>query len=223
LHSQALEYQSIMAKLIIQKEENYNLNKPSKIKDALYVFPRGSSSAIDFEFFIEALDVDGSQYKEDILVGLVKNDSVENYDDFFNKSLRILHEDDSNLLLENISKVNGNCRLIGYPSVNKSIESNDDFSHNVIKAQVRGFYGKYKKIDGKKYLYEVYDTNWKEDSLSGFSGSPIIEFIPYINEQGILDYEAVPLGIILTEKRFISINIITEILSKYYFNLENQK
>lgn len=55
------------------------------------MFHRGSSSAIDFEFFIEALDVDGSQYKEDILVRLVKNDSVENYDDLLKKSLRILH------------------------------------------------------------------------------------------------------------------------------------
>lgn len=46
------------------------------------------------------------------------------------------------------------------------------------------------------------------------------------NDKGGLNesyYEAVPLGILLTEKRFISTNIITEILSKYYFNLENQK
>jgi len=81
-----------------------------------------------------------------------------------------------------------------------------------MKLQPRGFYA---KISGKSKMrncYELAEGSLKEENLSGFSGAPMLSLYP--TPSG--DVLAIPVGIFLTKKVFISIKIVTNLIANYF-------
>ncbi|MHA3081559.1 hypothetical protein [Acinetobacter sp. ANC 5502] len=179
------------------------------------------SPVIGFECFLETSYRDSEdQSLEDIIIGVVKKTTLENHKVLKERALRILHQDDVDFLLENTIKVNGNFRTLGYPSVSKEIIYDDEGLEIKGVSKSRGFYGKFKKSTLFDNWYEMTNTSWKEGQISGFSGSPIIELIPKI--ANLKEVEAVPLGVLVTEKHFISINVVTNTIANYFVQKRNE-
>ncbi|MDT8695342.1 hypothetical protein LFW85_00280 [Acinetobacter baumannii] len=64
------------------------------------------------------------------------------------------------------------------------------------------------------------NISWKEDGIDGFSGSPIIELIP--RHYGSQELEAIPLGVLVTENHFISINAVTNTIANYFLEVRKE-
>ena len=114
------------------------------------------------------------------------------------------------LLQANLVALRGKVRTIGYSGDSKEI----DYDANHATVRPRGIVGTVtsKSEDGKWFTAE--SLNWKGDGLSGFSGSPIIEFVP-ASSQRIIPF---PIGVLLTGGgnsvlRFININTVTNLIS----------
>ena len=179
------------------------------------------SPVLEFECFLETSYRDSEdQSLEDIIIGVVKRTTLDNHRVLKERSLRILHQDDVDFLLEKTIELNGNFRTLGYPGVSKEIIYDEDGLEIKGISQSRGFYGKFKKSTLFDNWYEMTHTSWKEGEISGFSGSPIIELIPKSAE--FKEFEAVPLGLLLTEKHFISINVVTNTIANYFVELRNE-
>lgn len=179
------------------------------------------SPVIRFECFLETSYRDlEDQSLEDIIIGVVKRTTHENHKALKERALRILHQDDVDLLLEKTIAVNGNFRTLGYPSVSKEIIYDEENIEIGGVSQSRGFYGKFKKSTLFDNWYEMTNTSWKDGEISGFSGSPIIELIPKSAE--FKEFEAIPLGVLVTEKHFISINVVTNTIANYLMELRNK-
>lgn len=179
------------------------------------------SPVLEFECFLETSYRDSEdQSLEDIIIGVVKRTTLDNHRVLKERSLRILHQEDVDFLLEKTIEINGNFRTLGYPGVSKEIIYDEDGLEIKGISQSRGFYGKFKKSTLFDNWYEMTHTSWKEGKISGFSGSPIIELIPKSAE--FKEFEAVPLGVLVTEKHFISINVVTNTIANYFMELRNE-
>jgi hypothetical protein len=179
------------------------------------------SPVIGFECFLETSYRDSEdQSLEDIIIGVVKRTTLENHKVLKERALRILHQEDVDFLLEKTMEVNGNFRTLGYPSVSKEIIYDEEGLEIKGVSQSRGFYGKFEKSSLFDNWYEMTNTSWKEGEISGFSGSPIIELIPKGSD--FKEFEAVPLGILVTEKHFISINVVTNTIANYFVEIKNE-
>lgn len=163
--------------------------------------------AVPFENILETKYIDDPTDFEDIAVLVVGEISKEDKDILMGRALRLHHQDDVDEMIKFIISNNGNIRTVGFPGVSKKI----DYENNKAEMQPRGFYG---KIDGEgefKNWYKFKHANWKDGELAGFSGSPILELIP----RGRNEVIPVPIGVMVTESQFISINVATNLIAEY--------
>jgi hypothetical protein len=129
------------------------------------------------------------------------------------RSLRLIHQESVEILLNRALelKEKGKLRTIGYPSTSKHI----DYETKQAILQPRGFNGNVVSRSKDGNWYTIKNTNWKDGETSGFSGSPVLEFIPRMNG----DIEAVAVGVLLNGServvRFLSINIVTNLIASY--------
>lgn len=154
-------------------------------------------------------DPDG--FIEDIMVFVIGDISEDQKYIIKNRALRLQHQDDVDNILDLIISGKENIRTVGYPDVSKSF----DYDQSSMKLQPRGFYA---KISGKSKMrncYELCEGSWKEESLSGFSGAPMLSLHP--TSSG--DVVAIPVGVFLTKTVFISINVATNLIANYFLGI----
>ncbi len=123
----------------------------------------------------------------------------------------------------------GNIRTVGYPGVSKEI----DYETHSATVRPRGLVGRVAVRNESLVEYTVLAENWKDGPLEGFSGSPILEFLP--TAQGPT---AVPIGVFITSSSqssthslddatsttvssqpriiFLSINVVTNAIAGYF-------
>lgn len=162
---------------------------------------------VPFEKILETKYIDDPTDFEDIAVLVVGEMPKEDKDFLMGRALRLQHQDDVDKITHFIISINGNIRTIGFPGVSKEI----DYENNKAEICPRGFHG---KIDGEgefKNWYKFKHANWKDGELTGFSGSPILELIPV----GPNEVTPVPIGVMVTESQFISINVATNLIAEY--------
>lgn len=167
---------------------------------------------IKFSHCLEASykdDPDG--FIEDIMVFVVGDIPEDQKSIIKNRALRLQHQDNVDIILDSIISQKENIRIVGYPDVSKSI----DYDQASMRLQPRGFYA---KISGKSKMrncYELCEGSWKEESLSGFSGAPMLSLCR--TQSG--DVVAIPVGVFLTDKIFISINVATNLIANYFLEI----
>jgi len=150
---------------------------------------------------------------EDIAIYVVKN-TAKQKEILQKRCLRLINQEDSDLLLQIALGNKTKVRTVGYPATD---EKGIDYENQQASIQPRGFHGNVleKSDDGR--WYTVNNMNWKDNDkcISGFSGAPVLEFIP--DPKGGI--EAVPIGVLLTgskdQMKFISITIITDLIAGY--------
>lgn len=163
--------------------------------------------AVPFKCILETKYIDDPTDFEDIAVLVVDEMPKEDKDFLMRKSLRLQHQDDVDAMIDLIMRINENIRTVGFPGVSKNI----DYENNKAEMQPRGFHG---KIDGEgefKNWYKFKLANWKDGELNGFSGSPILGLISTGPNEAI----PVPIGVMVTESQFISINVATNLIAEY--------
>lgn len=212
------------------QEYNNNIDLTSEILRIPY---QQTSYEKEYEFikFKNLLEAGDEDDYEDVLIYLI-DDNIDSSKKLIlkNRSLKLTHQDHVDYLLNFSLKNKENIRVIGYPNIDvlDSMISVDDINNleysrilypeydsngnisgeSKLILRARGFYGKINEKNSDIY-YSTGDTNWRGNNKDGFSGSPVITFIPSLNE-----IITIPLGMMVMESRFININIITNIIAK---------
>lgn len=166
-----------------------------------------SKEAVPFKSILETKYFEGSADFEDIAILVIGELPKEDKEILMKRSLRLQHQEDVEQIIELIMSIDGNIRTVGFPSVSKEI----DYKNNKAESRPRGFHG---KISGKgefKNWYKFKSANWNDGELTGFSGSPILELIQ-VSPGKVMP---VPIGIMVTESNFISINVATDLIAEY--------
>lgn len=129
------------------------------------------------------------------------------------RAIRIIHQENVEYILSRvISNSRHKLRTVGFPSTDAKYF---DYKKNVAIFQPRGFNGD--SICYEHDMYSMKNLNWRdnEGDLHGFSGSPIIEFIPSDGDF----CEPIPVGIITNGGNgkiwFVSMNIATDLIAEY--------
>lgn len=174
------------------------------------------NQAIIFSEYLTMKYTEQDDDYEDVLIFIVDNSiSQEKKEILKERALTLQHQDDINQILNNLCSINGNIRTVGFPSTSKDINY-DDGSSNI---QPRGYFGKISKTSKSKNMYGFENPSWKENAYNGFSGSPILEIMPIKKQNGTLNIEAIPIGILLTATKtrgeFLSINVATDLIAQY--------
>lgn len=173
----------------------------------------GPWERVDFARYLTMKYNEGTNdFHEDVIVLVVGETTDDQKETLKKRALPLIPQKIVSYILDKIIEENDNIRLVGYPDNSKDI----DYDDPLILAQPRGFYA---KIHGKSSMincYEMKEKSWKEGSLSGFSGSPILALIP--KPDGSIS--ALPLGILITENIFLSINVATDLILEF---LEGEK
>ncbi|MGE0083950.1 MAG: hypothetical protein AB7S75_05965 [Desulfococcaceae bacterium] len=186
----------------------YNNDGTLKGKPKIHYDQNGKSNeVIPFSYSLGAKYSENDEEFEDILVYVVDNIPSNKKNDLFNRSLRLQHQDDVDTIIQLAISNNTNLRTVGFPSVSKEI----DYEKGRANIRPRGFYAKVSYDSCFKNRYKLKDGNWKDGELNGFSGSPILELV-MISENNV---QALPLGVLLTESYFISINVATNVIAEY--------
>lgn len=166
-----------------------------------------SKEAVPFKSILATKYFDDPANFEDVAVLVVGDLPEEDKKILMKKSLQLQHQEDVERIIESIISIDGNIRTVGFPSVSKEI----DYENNKAESRPRGFHG---KISGKgefKNWYKFKCANWDEGELSGFSGSPILELIQISSGKVI----PLPIGVMVTESNFVSINVVTDLIAEY--------
>jgi hypothetical protein len=172
-----------------------------------------SKEAIPFSHYLETSYRNEPSEKEDIIVCVVGDVSNENRRLLMKRAIRLQYQDDVDTILDSIISSKGKIRTVGFPDVSKSI----DYDANQATFQPRGFHANLVGKGAFKNWYKIEKGNWKESSLNGFSGSPILALCQ-ITENEVL---AIPIGIFLTTSNFISINVATDLIENYIIEARN--
>ncbi|MGZ5055494.1 MAG: hypothetical protein ACXWAT_11215 [Methylobacter sp.] len=172
-----------------------------------------NNEAVPFSCYLETSYTDEPSEKEDVVVYVVDNISDENRDLLMKRALRLQHQDNVKAILDCIISSKGKIRTVGFPDVSKSI----DYDANHVTFQPRGFHANLAGEGHFKNWYKIENGNWKEESLNGFSGSPILALCPTTQNEVL----AIPIGILLTTSQFLSINAATNLIATYI--IETQK
>lgn len=150
---------------------------------------------------------------EDLIIYVVDDLPEELNSKVAKRALRLPDQAIAELLQDNLLELNGKVRTIGFPSVSKEI----DYEINQAIVRPRGMVGSVTSCSEDKRWFTVDSLNWKGGDIGGFSGSPILEFVPSPDE-GI---STLPIGILLTGSksvvRFLSINVATDLIAGYLF------
>lgn len=162
--------------------------------------------AVIFKEILTGGDLERPDEIEDIAVLVVGDMSREDRNYIISKALRLRHQNCVNNIIDYIIRFKGNIRTVGFPSVSKDIS----YEESKAEQQPRGFHGKIIAKGEFKNWYRFVISNWKDGNLEGFSGSPILELIK-INDKVL----SVPIGVMVTESQFISINFATNLIANY--------
>lgn len=196
----------VTAKHCIKSDDNIDYGK-------IYVHAMPKSLCTDFVLFSKYIIGGKSKsYFDDVAI-LEVDKKDNNYENIKKRSIRLIHQNDVLYILDDaVSNNRHKLRTVGFPSVDTKYI---DYEKNIAVFQPRGFYG-----DSIRYEHDMYsmkNLNWgdNEGNLNGFSGAPVIEFIP--SKGG--GWEPIPVGIITNGGNgvawFISINIVTDLIAHY--------
>ncbi|CAI3932389.1 unnamed protein product [Commensalibacter communis] len=166
-----------------------------------------SSPTINFTHFSEDFS-DNPLHTDDFFIAIIDKSDPKNYSILKQRALRLSNQDDIDSIL---TKNNADFIAVGYPGDYKAI----DHDNIKISAEAKAFSGKFRKADKQQHYYEVYDTDWKAENLDGFSGSPVLY---NISKQT----KPVLLGIYTSKRRFLSINLVTDTITKYLYKKYNK-
>lgn len=161
-----------------------------------------------------------------------KEHTKQEFAEIKDRAMRLQHQDDldNNIRFHIKNKVQ--LRAFGFPTSCDHSTTLIDYNSDVDKliGAPRSTYGivKESSILGDNH-YELSEINWNSGVLDGFSGAPIIGFLPNFhikNGQIIDDLIAVPFGVTLTgtdsskKMTFISINVVTDLIAQTIRELE---
>lgn len=168
--------------------------------------------AVPFNEHLMVLESNPPSEFEDVVALTVGPLSEVEQEELFDRALRLPDQSDADLLLNNLVTLRGKVRTVGYPGASKEI----DYDKNHATVQPRGIVGTVTKKSSDEKMFTVEELNWKDGEISGFSGSPVIEFVP--GQQG--EIVALPIGILLTGTKneifkFLNINIATNLISEW--------
>lgn len=198
------------------------LNTPDDLK------VRHPSSPTKYIPFSHYLSTTGTSLKEDDLedVLVFKVDGqhpIEQMTRLRRSALRLPNQEDVERHLKSLqTPAAGKVRVIGFPRGAEDANQIDyDRAEPLMTTQPRGFVGRLRGNSGLENRYLIVDSNWKQPSYDGFSGSPVLEIIPLpsfnparLDRKDVL---AVPLGVVLTATpqavHFLSINIVTDLVA----------
>lgn len=175
---------------------------------------------ISFSYCLTGKD-QKSEYFEDVAVYVVDHNNEEQMMFLKKRALRLIHQDDVDCILDFLLDKKAKLRTVGFPSVDEKMI---DYNAWISTTQIRGFNGNLTSKEG--LIYTIEHTNWKDNfgKFDGFSGSPVIEFLPANPFHTPLppkreDVEPVALGIIVMGSnnivRFLSINIATNLIAGF--------
>ncbi|MEJ7137429.1 hypothetical protein [Amphibiibacter pelophylacis] len=152
---------------------------------------------------------------DDIIIYVVDISFENQFDLLKDRCLRLLHQEDVDNILDYVLSIKGKLRAVGCPGTEEK-QINYDTRQSTI--QPRGIVGCLSSASDDKLNYTIDNINWKSSNggMDGFSGSPIIEFIPNINRTGI---ESIPVGVFSTGNakiiKFVSIKVVTDAIAEY--------
>ncbi len=166
--------------------------------------------AVPFLEHLAVLESEAAEDYEDVTVLTVGTLSEEAYARLFERSLRLPDQRVAEFLQLNLVVTRGKVRTIGYPGESKNI----DYDANHATVQPRGIVGTVTAKSNDSKWFTVESLNWKGESIAGFSGSPIIEFVPSVDQT----ITPLPIGVLATGGgnsifKFISINMVTNLIS----------
>lgn len=179
----------------------------------------GSKIAVPFSLRLECstencLDSE----REDIAVWVVDKEklSSEEYICLKKRALKLIHQDDIRCLLtwgvcEKIS-----VRAIGYPVHDMPDGKNCvNYDTQTMDLQPRGFHGVLAWDGMSPNQHIIQNTNWRGDTYSGFSGSPVIYLQPELGGK----VSCIPIGVIVRAggktARFVNINMVTDTIAAF--------
>lgn len=171
-----------------------------------------SGECIPFCCRLETSYTNGEDEREDVAIYVVDEIPEERRDLLLKRALRLQHQDTVDSILEYVISNNENIRTVGFPSVSKGI----DYDSQKGTFRPRGFYAKVLGASSFDHWYRIDKGNWKEESLEGFSGSPVLALCP--NQDGKI--LAIPVGIFLTRENFLSINPATNLIANYILSIQ---
>ncbi|MBH2017945.1 MAG: hypothetical protein I8H88_15830 [Burkholderiales bacterium] len=166
--------------------------------------------AVPFSEKLTVLESDDSPDYEDIVVFTVGPLEEAERLKLLGRSLRLLEQNIADFILATLVSARGKVRTVGYPGASKAI----DYENNHATVQPRGIVGTVTAQSDDEKWYTVEELNWKDGEISGFSGSPILEFVP--GADGKLAVR--PIGVLLTGAKnevfkFVKINLVTNLIS----------
>lgn len=169
------------------------------------------SEPVPFSKCMIAKTKNSSGFFEDICVFVVGSIASEKAQFLKNRSLKIQHQENVDLLLQHIEHAKENLRIVGFPSCSKEI----DYDSQKSWATPRGIYGKIVVGSLRDDEYEMSDLNWRGGELDGFSGSPVLALCRDLSGNVV----AVPVGIVVrgSSKKFtaININVVTNLIASW--------
>ena len=156
---------------------------------------------------------------EDVLIFPVNNISDSKKEILFNRALRLSHDDDVSYLLNLLSSSRdcGKVRIIGYPACSETeLEYDKEKKHIELKMHPRGLNG---YLEKDEFGYKIINTNWRDERLGGFSGSPVLCLINSIKEYNIIILGLVSAGSNSKKFiRFIPIDLVTQGIAQFLYN-----
>lgn len=172
------------------------------------------NKVIPFNFHIFGQLVDDDS-PEDVAIYEVGELPEEDKKTLEHLALALPNQEEAEFILTKISQEKQKVRILGYPSVSKEI----DYENNSAKIQARGIVGRVTHTTPNMRWFTVEELNWKDGGIDGFSGSPVFALIPNI----FGNVKAIPIGILSTGRdnlfKFISINVATDIIAHHLSNL----
>jgi hypothetical protein len=166
-----------------------------------------SKEVIPFSCYLETEYSDDENGREDIVVYVVDDVPDNKKRALMRRALRLQHQDDAKTLLNCFIAAKEKIRTVGFPSVSKSI----DYDNNLAVFHPRGFHADLVGEAQFRNWYRFENISWKEGPLDGFSGSPILALCP--TSQG--EVAPIPIGILLTTSHFLAINVATDLIAMY--------
>lgn len=160
-----------------------------------------------------------TEEREDIVVFVVdRNMDTADYNTLIKRSLRLLHQDEIDRILE-LGAVRGErLRAVGFPTHDHpNCKTEIDYVKQEGRFQPRGFHGVLLNDGRFPNQYVIQNTNWTEGEYRGFSGSPVIALAPLLEKPDQI--VPIPVGIILMASgnvaRFLSINVATNLIATF--------
>ncbi len=176
---------------------------------------------VPFSQYIEINESNEGSSLEDIIIFIVDNEiSLLKKQILLNRALKLSHAIDVNSILEILShsKENGKVRIIGFPSESETELLYDESGENVscLKLHPRGLNGWLE--ESSHGIYHIVDTNWREETLKGFSGSPVLAVFV---GPALIDIRVIGIVIAGYEAKkiikFVSINCVTQAVAQFLY------